>query len=35
MLKVVKKHPNVLKDPAPNILFKRFGQLGLEFEVLF
>ncbi|WP_415714589.1 mechanosensitive ion channel family protein [Maridesulfovibrio sp.] len=35
MLKVVNKHPNVLKDPAPSILFKRFGQLGLDFEILF
>ncbi|NDV25109.1 mechanosensitive ion channel family protein [Desulfovibrio sp. JC010] len=35
MMKVVKKHPKVLKDPAPNILFKRFGTLGLDFEILF
>jgi len=35
MLKVVKKHPKILKDPAPSILFKRFGTFGLEFEILF
>ncbi|OEU66121.1 MAG: mechanosensitive ion channel protein MscS [Desulfovibrio sp. S3730MH75] len=35
MLKIVKKHPKVLKDPEPSILFKRFGQLGLDFEIYF
>ncbi|TIH15342.1 mechanosensitive ion channel protein MscS [Marinifilum sp. JC120] len=35
MLKVIKKHPNVLKEPAPNLLFKRFGLLGLDFEMNF
>lgn len=35
MMKVVKKHPNVLSDPAPNVFFKRFGNLGLDFELYF
>lgn len=35
MLKVVKKHPKVLKDPAPNVFFKRFGNMGLDFEIYF
>ncbi|WP_031482089.1 mechanosensitive ion channel family protein [Maridesulfovibrio frigidus] len=35
MLKIVKKHPKVLADPEPSILFKRFGQLGLDFEIYF
>ncbi|CCO22125.1 mechanosensitive ion channel domain-containing protein [Maridesulfovibrio hydrothermalis] len=35
MMKVVKKHPKILKDPAPTILFKRFGMLGLDFEIYF
>lgn len=35
MMKVVQKHPKVLKDPAPNIFFKRFGNLGLDFEINF
>ncbi|SDL38784.1 Mechanosensitive ion channel [Maridesulfovibrio ferrireducens] len=35
MLKIVKKHPKVLSDPEPSILFKRFGNFGLEFEIYF
>ncbi|WP_027720925.1 mechanosensitive ion channel family protein [Maridesulfovibrio zosterae] len=35
MMKVVKKHPNVIKDPAPNVFFKKFGNLGLDFELYF
>jgi len=35
MMKVVKKHPNILSDPSPNVLFKRFGNLGLDFELYF
>ncbi|WP_291328855.1 mechanosensitive ion channel domain-containing protein [Desulfovibrio sp. UCD-KL4C] len=35
MLKTVKNHSKVMNDPEPSILFKRFGSLGLEFEIYF
>ena len=33
MLKVAKKNKRILKDPAPRVLFKGFGQLGMDFEL--
>jgi small-conductance mechanosensitive channel len=33
MLKTAKKHERVLKDPAPQVLFKGFGQLGLDYHL--
>jgi small-conductance mechanosensitive channel len=35
MMKVVKNHPNVLQDPSPHVFFKRFGIIGLDFELYF
>ena len=35
MLKTVKNHPKVMSEPEPSILFKRFGNFGLEFEIYF
>ena len=33
VLKTVKNHPHILKEPEPEILFKGFGQLGLEYTL--
>ena len=33
LLKVAKKEPAVLVDPAPQVLFKKFGDSSLEFEL--
>ena len=33
--KVLKDHSKVLKDPAPFVLFKEFGECGLEFMLYF
>ncbi len=33
MLKVAKKHPNVLTEPEPFVFFKKFGVFGLDFEL--
>ncbi|MBQ3457219.1 MAG: mechanosensitive ion channel, partial [Synergistaceae bacterium] len=35
LLDVVSGHSNVLKNPAPFVLFKNFGDDGLEFEVYY
>ncbi|SMF20406.1 mechanosensitive ion channel family protein [Desulfovibrio gilichinskyi] len=35
MLKTVRDHPKVMSEPEPSILFKRFGNFGLEFEIYF
>lgn len=33
LLNVAKEHALVLKDPAPSVLLRQFGKLGLEFEL--
>ncbi len=33
LLGVAKEHSLVLKDPAPTVLLRQFGKLGLEFEL--
>ena len=33
LLDVAKKHPSVIKDPAPYVLFMEFGNSALEFEL--
>jgi len=33
LLRVAREHPNVLEDPAPIAVFKRFGESSLEFEL--
>ena len=35
LLKVVKSHSKVLKDPAPFVIFKDFGESSLDFEIYF
>ncbi|WP_432737706.1 mechanosensitive ion channel family protein [Maridesulfovibrio sp. FT414] len=35
MMKVLSKHPNILKEPEPVVFFKRFGNFGLDFEIYF
>ncbi len=35
LLKVLKDHSKVLKDPAPFVLFKEFGESGLDFVLYF
>lgn len=35
LLKVMKDHSKVLKDPSPFVLFKAFGDSGLELEMCF
>jgi small-conductance mechanosensitive channel len=33
LLEVAKENPNVLKDPAPTVAFKEFGESALNFEL--
>jgi len=33
LLEVARSHPDVLKDPEPEILFARFGESSLDFEL--
>ena len=35
LLKVLKAHSKVLKDPAPFVLFKEFSESGLDFMLYF
>ena len=35
LLDVAKEHSQVLKDPAPFVIFKNFGNDGLEFEIYY
>ncbi|MBQ3395416.1 MAG: mechanosensitive ion channel, partial [Synergistaceae bacterium] len=35
LMDIVKEHSKVLKDPAPYVIFKNFGNDALEFEVYY
>ena len=35
LLEVVKGHSSVLKEPAPFVIFKNFGDSGLDFEIYY
>jgi potassium-dependent mechanosensitive channel len=34
-LKILANHPDVVKDPSPNVLFNNFGESSLDFRLLF
>tara|TARA_R110001592_G_scaffold126312_1_gene337306 strand:- start:832 stop:1986 length:1155 start_codon:yes stop_codon:yes gene_type:complete len=34
LIEVAKKHPDVLKDPEPDVLFKEYGDNSLNFDLL-